>query len=131
MSDPSLLQSLGVSSKANWQQCNMQVHQRFTGSDWWQNLEENVPQMIDDGGYRMLVYSGKEDWICNWYGGRDWVGNMTWAGRKPYEAASWRPWNVRETSMVGGEFKTMYNVTFLAIDLAGHMVPMDQPQNAR
>jgi len=131
MADDSVLSSLGVSSKANWQQCNMQVHSRFTGSDWWQNLEKHIPEMLDKGGYKMLVYSGKEDWICNWYGGRDWVGNMTWSGMSGYQHLDYQPWHVRETGEEGGEFKTMFNMTFLAVDLAGHMVPMDQPQNAR
>jgi len=129
----SVIDSLGVSDKAApWESCNNDVHAAFT-TDWWANLEVNVPTMVDEGGLRVLVYSGDQDFIVNWYGGRDWVSNMTWSGQKTYNSMDWQDWI---TDSKAGEFKTATSqstgasVTFLRVLAAGHMVPMDQPENS-
>jgi len=129
----SVTNSLGVSDKAAaWESCNMDVHSAFM-TDWWSNLEVNIPTMVDDGGLRMLVYSGDQDFIVNWYGGRDWVSNMTWSGQNTYNSMAWKEWI---TNTQAGEFKTATSsksgasVTFLRIFAAGHMVPMDQQENS-
>jgi len=132
MKNQTVLSSLGVRSEGlPWSQCDNEVHSRFVGSDWWQNLEKHIPEMLDEGKLSVLVYSGQEDWICNWFGGRAWAGNMTWSGQKAYEAQDYRDWIVPETGAVGGTMKSQYNFTFIGIHDAGHMVPMDVPQNAR
>jgi len=129
----SVTDSLGVSDKAAaWESCNMDVHKAFM-TDWWSNLEVNIPKMVDEGGLRVLVYSGDQDYIVNWYGGRDWVSNMTWSGQQTYNSMDWQTWI---TDSEAGEFKTATSrttgasVTFLRVFAAGHMVPMDQPENS-
>ena len=32
-----------------------------------------------DSGKRVLVYSGKEDYICNYLGGMEWTNATTWS----------------------------------------------------
>jgi len=131
----SVIDSLGVSEKAApWESCNNRVHEDFM-IDWWSNLEVNVPTMVDEGGLRVLVYSGDQDYIVNWYGGRDWVSNMTWSGQNTYNSMNWQNW-ITYTNGSAGEFKTATSnstdgsVTFLRVYAAGHMVPMDQPENS-
>jgi len=123
-------ESLGVSQSDHWSQCDTTVYAYLASTDWWLNCEEYIPPMIN-AGIRALVYSGKEDWICNWYGGRDWVKNMQWNGQaefvKKIDALS--PWLV-DGGKVGGEFASYGPLTFLGVNDAGHMVPMDQPANA-
>lgn len=124
---PETQAALGVSPKApKWQSCNMKVHLQMMG-DWFADLEEVIPAMLADG-VRMLVYSGQEDFICNWFGGRDWVSKMVWPGQSAYNKQTWGSWTV--DGALGGVYKEQANVQFLGIANAGHMVPMDQPSNA-
>lgn len=129
LGEDSVRDSLGVpTSVQTWESCNMQVHSMFT-EDWWSNLEVNIPTMLDEGGLRVLVYSGTNDFIVNWYGGRAWVGNMTWSGQDAYNAQSWNDWKTSGGD-VAGTFKSQGNLTFLGVYGAGHMVPMDQGANS-
>lgn len=126
MTSKEVLLSLGVSSAARWSQCNNKVHQKLN-SDWMLNCETYIPEMLE-AGIRALVYSGKEDFICNWYGGRDWAQSMDWSGSKNFGAKQHKIWKVNGKE--AGQFVTEGPLTFLAVNEAGHMVPMDQPENA-
>merc|ERR1712146_78288 len=95
-------------------------------ADWFTNMETVIPPMLD--GVRVLVYSGQEDFICNWFGGRAWVDKMQWSGSAQYRAQGWSDWKVNATS--AGTFKEQEGLTFLGVANAGHMVPMDQGENA-
>jgi serine carboxypeptidase-like clade 4 len=129
MSNDDFRSSLGVSKTDHWSECDSTVYSKLSSSDWWLNCEKVIPEMLNSG-IRVLVYSGKEDWICNWYGGRDWVKNMKWDGQSDFSSkiANLKPWRVN--GAVAGEFASQGPLTFLAVDSAGHMVPMDQPRVA-
>jgi len=130
LSQRSVQKSLGVSPNADWQECNGQIGDMLDSFDWFLNCANYIPPMLE-AGIRALVYSGKEDFICNWYGGRDWVAAMPWSGQSsmqsqiPNHMSNW----VLNGS-TAGEFASSGPLTFLAIEKAGHMVPMDQPQVA-
>mmetsp|Transcript_6893 Transcript_6893/g.16426 ORF Transcript_6893/g.16426 Transcript_6893/m.16426 type:complete len:429 (-) Transcript_6893:195-1481(-) len=126
MQQQSVLSSLGVSSNSQWTECNMNVHSALM-NDWFTNLEANIPTMLAEG-LQVLVYSGELDFICNWFGGRRWVEEMQWAGQAQYNDMQFQDWHT--TQGVAGTFKSVQNFTFLGVAEAGHMVPMDQPQNA-
>lgn len=128
MAQSSVTKSLGVSSNAHWSECDSTVYSDL-GNDWVLNCETFVPPMLN-AGIRGLVYSGKEDFICNWYGGRHWVREMQWNGQASFvkNLATLTNWVV--DGAVAGEYATEGVLTFLAVDNAGHMVPMDQPKNA-
>ena len=118
--------ALGVSPKSKWQSCNMKVHEELM-SDWFTDMETVIPPMLE-AGVRVLVYSGQEGFICNWFGGRAWVDNMEWSGSAAYKSQSWSDWSV--STEVAGTFKEQGPLQFLGVSGAGHMVPMDQPENA-
>lgn len=129
---PSLLQkadvlsSLGVPTDYHWQQCDASVHSSLN-ADWMQNFEVHIPHLLEKG-YKVLVYNGKEDFVCNWYGGFDWVKAMQWSGQEAFKSQSLTAWTVNGEKK--GEFITQNSLSFLAVDLAGHLVPMDQPEAA-
>jgi serine carboxypeptidase-like clade 4 len=118
--------ALGVSPKSKWSSCNMKVHSEMMG-DWFTNLELTIPPMLE-AGVRVLVYSGQEDFICNWFGGRAWVDKMEWSGAAGFSAQDWQQWTVDASN--SGTYKESGPLQFLGVANAGHMVPMDQPQNA-
>jgi len=118
---------LGVSSSADWQECNSEVHALLLG-DWISNLDVHIPFLLSQKDFRVLVYSGMDDFICNWYGGQRWTNELVWPGQQLFNNATAIPWMVN--GVQAGTWQSYGGFTFLAVANAGHMVPMDQPVNA-
>lgn len=118
--------SLGVHPDANWAECDGKVHE-YLADDWMLNCEQYIPEMLESG-IRVLVYAGKEDFICNWYGNQHWVRSMPWKHQKDFNKQEVSPWKVN--GVTAGEVQAYGDLTFLAIEDAGHMVPMDVPEAA-
>jgi len=126
----SLQQAIGVSGH-QWQACNSNVYQYLLG-DFDRNLAVDIPGLLS-AGVRVLAYSGMEDFICNYYGGRNWTVAMPWPGQSGFEAAPYQSWSVGST--LAGYVKsytsaTAGSFTWVEVLNAGHMVPMDQPAAA-
>jgi len=119
--------TLGIVNNTEWTTCSSEVYNNLLG-DWMANLEVDIPHLLAEPGYRVLVYSGKEDFICNWYGGLAWLKAMRWPGQHGFVDAPVVPWKVNDA--VAGTSQSYQGLTFLAVENAGHMVPMDQPANA-
>jgi len=126
LAQPSVLQALGVSPKADWTDCNMAVHTLFLG-DWVGNFAIDLPAVLAQN-ISVLVYSGTNDFICNYMGGDQWTYNMEWPGQTAFQQAPFKQWTLDE--MRAGESKSALGLTVLHVYNAGHMVPMNQPFNA-
>ena len=113
---------LGVGTHS-WEQCN-RVVEIFLLSDWIKEFKDAVSTVLSQDR-RVLVYSGKEDFICNYRGGQEWVNATKWDG---FNAAPYKDWHV--DGKVAGEPKSYDKLTFLQVEGAGHMVPKDQPESA-
>lgn len=120
-------EALGVPERTHWAECNQMVHTFLLG-DWMTNLMPQVASILDNTDVEVLVYSGDKDWICNWRGGEAWTAATKWAHQDDFNAQDYQIWNVDDTP--AGEMKQYGNYHFLRVYDAGHMVPMDQPQNA-
>lgn len=48
--------------------------------DWVKDFQ-NATAMVLDLKTRVVVYSGKEDFICNYIGGEEWVNSTKWSGQ--------------------------------------------------
>ncbi|CBQ68594.1 related to Carboxypeptidase Y precursor [Sporisorium reilianum SRZ2] len=82
-------------------------------------------------GVRVLTYSGRRDFICNYVGNRAWSEALPWSGKHGYNAAPLQPWFLGQRGEItGGEFKNYANLTYAIVDEAGHFVPHDKPQAA-
>ena len=113
---------LGVGTHS-WEQCN-RVVEIFLLPDWIKEFKDAVSTVLSQDR-RVLVYSGKEDFICNYRGGQEWVNATKWDG---FNAAPYKDWHV--DGKVAGEPKSYDKLTFLQVEGAGHMVPKDQPESA-
>ena len=80
-----------------------------------------LAQLLDND-IPILIYSGDQDFICNWMGGLAWTEALEWKGYEEYNKAPVRKWN---TNKNGGATKSYKSLTFLRVFNAGHMVPMD------
>jgi carboxypeptidase C (cathepsin A) len=79
-------------------------------------------------GVRVLVYSGMWDLICDYLGGESWLEQMVWPGQQAFNSAPYKNWMVN--GVLAGHARVAYNLTWLEVEQAGHMVPHDQPANA-
>eukprot|EP01126_Amoeba_proteus_P043747 TRINITY_DN481_c0_g1_i4.p2 TRINITY_DN481_c0_g1~~TRINITY_DN481_c0_g1_i4.p2 ORF type:complete len:180 (-),score=47.52 TRINITY_DN481_c0_g1_i4:168-707(-) len=126
LAQPVVLSALGVSPKASYEDCNTLVHTYLLG-DWVGNFAVDVPSVLAKK-IPILVYSGTNDFICNYIGGQRWTNGMVWSGQSAFQAANTTSWIV--DGKVAGTVKTASGFTFLSVFNAGHMVPMNQPKNA-
>uniref|UniRef100_A0A1X7SU73 Carboxypeptidase n=1 Tax=Amphimedon queenslandica TaxID=400682 RepID=A0A1X7SU73_AMPQE len=110
----------------SWAGCRRSVELPLIG-DWVKEFQDAVSTVISTG-HRVLVYSGKEDYICNYFGGRQWTITTKWADMSEFQKAPFQQWIVNGS--VAGQVKAYGPLTFLQIEAAGHMVPRDQPKNA-
>jgi cathepsin A (carboxypeptidase C) len=102
------------------------VHLNLLG-DWVTNLSNKIANILESG-LEVLVYSGDKDFVCNWRGGESWTSNVPWSGKSEFNNNKYAEWNV--AGKPAGALKEFKNFHFLRVFNAGHMVPMDQPQNA-
>jgi len=98
--------------------------------DWVNDLSVHVNSLLDDFNIDVLVYSGMLDFICNWQGGEYWTNDVPWSGQQQFTTMRYTDWVMGGNSTAVGHYKRLRNFTFLKIENAGHMVPLDQPQVA-
>ena len=109
-----------------WTDCNAGVFARFL-TDWVVDYSPHVSRNLDSH-LPILIYSGDQDFICNWMGGLSWVENMQWEGAQGFRESKWRElWG---DGVLGGVYKKFLSLHFVRVFGAGHMVPMDTPQFA-
>lgn len=125
LNSPKVQEALGVSGR-KWVDCNMEVHTALLG-DWTTNMASKVSAVLEKG-IQVLVYSGDKDFICNWRGGEAWTNAVTWTGQEDFNKQEYSDWDVK--GVPAGALKSYKNLKFLRVFNAGHMVPMNQPQNA-
>ncbi|XP_062515743.1 uncharacterized protein LOC134191176 isoform X2 [Corticium candelabrum] len=117
-------EAIGVNR--TWKECNKKVH-FFMLDDWITSFQSDVVKSLS-AGVRVLVYHGKYDYVGNYIGGHEWTSRMKWHGQTDFNKANTTVWTVDGTP--AGTVQTAAGLTFLAVDNAGHMVPMDQPKNS-
>jgi len=119
--------ALGVTSdSATWASCNMGVNQAFS-ADWMKTQEYTVPPLLK-AGINVLIYAGDADFVCNWMGNKAWTLALPWDGQSQFAAEKDHDWMVK--GVKAGSARTWEGFTFLQVNDAGHMVPMDQPTNS-
>ena len=87
-----------------------------------------VPQVLEE--MPVLVYAGDADYICNWLGNQAWTEALEWPGQEAFNKASAGGLTLAGADEEYGKVKSSGNLTFMRIYAAGHMVPMDQPENS-
>jgi carboxypeptidase C (cathepsin A) len=127
LAQPSVMEALGVTGHP-WIECNRfaEMELVFAG-DWMLNYAVDIPELLATD-HRILIYAGEYDFICNWLGNSEWVAQLSWPGNQSYANAPNTTWT--NSGSVAGTFLTAEGLTFIKVNNAGHMVPMNQPQNA-
>jgi len=129
LSKPKVRTILGVDPiVGNFSACSDPVNAAFTAA-----LDEYHPTYLYvaallERDIRVLVYVGKNDWICNWVGNERWTLALEWSGGDAFQKEELRDWTV--AGEVAGSTRGKGGLTFATVNGAGHMVPYDKPQEA-
>merc|ERR1711976_11209 len=70
--------------------CNMAVHTALLG-DWMLSLQDKITYLLKNKVH-LLVYSGDQDFICNWRGGEAWTNDATWDHSDEFKKAEYQNW---------------------------------------
>ena len=120
--------ALGVTgASAKWASCNMAVNTAFA-DDWMAAQQQTVPPLLA-AGVRVLIYAGDADFVCNWMGNKAWTLALPWGGHAAFNSAADHEWT-NAAGEKAGTARHAEGFTFLQVNDAGHMVPMDVPRNA-
>lgn len=80
--------------------------------------------------FKIILYSGQNDIICNTAGTLAYVSTLDWAGINGFINSKKALLKLNDGSVVGN-YKHYEKLTFAVIYDAGHMSPWDQPESAR
>ncbi|KAG8565529.1 hypothetical protein GDO81_012894 [Engystomops pustulosus] len=108
-----------------WEICSEKVSISYAmGMD---DARNQYLQLLNEKKYRILVYSGDLDMVCNFLG-IEWFFDSF--GLEVEE--SYHPWMYKDggQSQIAGYAKQYTNLTLLTVKGAGHMVPTDKPLEA-
>lgn len=96
-------------------------------NDFMQSSIHDIEYLLEK--YKILMYDGNFDIICNHSGVLDLVNDLDWSGAGAYRNA------VRSSYYYGSELvgylKRADNLRILLVRNAGHMVPLSQPPYAQ
>ena len=123
MNDPKVKEVLGAKKSINWEDCGMTVR-REMGWDVATDMRDVVEKVLNEG-IRTSVVVGDKDLICNYVGNERWVDRMSWE-----KSIAWAK-TKNKTLVVNGEeagyVRVVEPLSFVIVQDAGHMIPMDQP----
>merc|ERR1711991_820092 len=121
LSQPALLKALGVVSNiTKWESCSGAVYQAIAGPDWFNQESYTIPVLLDE--YRVMIYNGMNDWICNHQGNYHWVTEMQWNHQGEFNNAPHNVWSSVDGKTVKGYNQKHGNLEFTWVVGAGHMV---------
>lgn len=78
----------------------------------------------------ILIFTGLDDGTDSNFMGADlWLSQLQWQGSKAFSHAPTKQWINKRTGDVAGYIRTAQGLTQIKLRAAGHMAPMDQPEN--
>jgi len=119
-----VMDALDVPKGMIWEDCNMTTNFNMAKFDWRRNA---APKLIDllNNDVKVLMYHGDLDFICNWVGGEKAINGVEWYGQ-----GEWMKTQGQWKNIGYGLMRKWNHLSFIKVSNAGHMVPMDQPENA-
>jgi vitellogenic carboxypeptidase-like protein len=93
-------------------------------NDFMQSVGDRVA-FVAESGLPVLLYNGQYDIIVNTATAINWISELQWAGQQAFYNAPLQNWIYKNGSAVGLA-KNYKNFTFVIMNKAGHLAPMDQ-----
>ncbi|ORX38931.1 Alpha/Beta hydrolase protein [Kockovaella imperatae] len=133
LNQPAVKENLGVPAEINFESCNNQINQKFLLQGDGVHYAGALLGPLIDSGIRVLIYAGQADAIVNYIGCSRVVDNLQMRYAADYAAAKVHNFTDINGDVVGWTKqagKGAGNITFVAFENAGHMVPHDDPMGA-
>jgi len=92
-------------------------------NDFMQSSIHDIEFLLEQ--YKVLIYDGNFDIICNHSGILDLINDMEWSGAAEYSSTVRTAY--RYQNELVGYLKQAQNLNLLLVRNAGHMVPLSQP----
>ena len=121
LDQPAVLKALNVAPWfTQWTSCNNSVYGPIATPDWYNQEEYTVPVLLDS--IRILIYAGRNDFICNHASNYAWVSDMDWNLKGEWNAAPHKVWSSADGKTVKGYVQAYGPLSFVSVTAAGHMV---------
>lgn len=128
LEQPSVQELFGLKEYREFKSvCNITVHD-YMLADVAASISSDLVELMESK-IKVLIYYGDMDYICNWRSGELLINSLEWKGKSKYMNQTYKDFKLPNGTKVG-EFKKADNFTFLVVNNAGHMVPMDQKEAA-
>ena len=114
---------LGVGNRS-FEDCGEEIP-KIMLEDNYMDISDIVIELLDKYDFKLLLYSGQYDWVCDIEGQKAWVEQLGWKYKKELNAEGWKDWYVDGDNV--GEYKTYKNLWHAIVYEAGHMVVSDTP----
>jgi len=112
----------GIAANFTWQECSQQVNAPLE-ADSIHSLRDLLPPLL--ASYRVFIYEGVNDMMCNFYGSTEYLASLQWPGQSGFAHAPNITWSL--AGHPAGTARTYMNLTYVTVSGAGHLVPHDQP----
>jgi len=112
----------GITGNFTWHQCNDRVYIPLE-ADFVHSFRELLPSLLTS--YRVFIYEGVNDFMCNFYGTTSYLASLSWPGQNGFAHAANTTWSI--AGHPAGTVRNYQNLTYITVNGAGHMVPHDQP----
>lgn len=99
------------------------VYEALT-TDFMQSVAPKVAYLLENN-LPVMLYNGQDDIICNSPNQQNWVGNLNWTHQTDFYNTEFNVW-VYENQTMAGLMKQNSGLTFVVVNKAGHLSPMDQ-----
>mmetsp|Transcript_26175 Transcript_26175/g.23032 ORF Transcript_26175/g.23032 Transcript_26175/m.23032 type:complete len:159 (-) Transcript_26175:146-622(-) len=104
---------------------NTKVYEALSNSgDFMSSVADRVAYNLEHG-LRTMLYNGQDDIICNSPNQQNWVGKMSWSASNKFYDTPFQVWQYANET-VAGLAKNTDALTFVIVNKAGHLAPMDQ-----
>ena len=107
----------------HFQDINTDVYAALS-TDFMQSVADRVAY-IAESGLPTMFYNGQDDIICNTPSVQNWIGEMEWSGQNGFYQSNFNVW-VYANGTNAGLQKNYNNFSFVIVNKAGHLSPMDQ-----
>jgi Carboxypeptidase C (cathepsin A) len=126
LSNPVIKDLLHIPAPVVWQECNDDVNANFS-ADFFTGQSSVFPTLLSN--IKVMIYNGQDDLIVNTIGVEKLLAGIQWSAMPTFLKTRKAQWNV--AGDIAGYAMTYSNLTFVMILKAGHLAPLDQPQNVR
>jgi len=106
-----------------YEDVNMNVYNALS-TDFMQSVADRVAY-VAASGLPIMFYNGQDDIICNTPAVENWIANLQWSGQTGLYQTPFNVWNYQNGTVAGLQ-KTYQNFSFVIVNKAGHLAPMDQ-----